>query len=84
VFTAVSSRRVGVPVLDECDRRPYVVVELGVDEKLAIGREHCAWPAISERRPSWLNLQKTYELRVAEIEAGMEIAKRVKPRKAAA
>jgi len=32
----------------------------------------------------WLNLQKTYELRVAEIAAGKEIAKRVKPRKAAA
>lgn len=32
----------------------------------------------------WLNLQKTYELRVAEVEAGREIAKRVKPRNAAA
>ena len=27
----------------------------------------------------WLNLQKTYELRRAEIEAGREIAERVKP-----
>ena len=32
----------------------------------------------------WLNLQKTYELRRAEIEAGREIAERVKPRKTAA
>lgn len=32
----------------------------------------------------WLNLQKTYELRKAEIEAGREIAERVKPRKTAA
>ena len=32
----------------------------------------------------WLNVQKTYELRVAELEAGREIAKRVKPRNAAA
>ena len=28
----------------------------------------------------WLNLQKTFELRVAEIEAGDDIAKRVQPR----
>ena len=28
----------------------------------------------------WMNLQKTYELRVAEIEAGAEIAERVRPR----
>ena len=28
----------------------------------------------------WMNLQKTYELRVAEIEAGANIAERVKPR----
>ncbi len=32
----------------------------------------------------WLNLQKKYELRVAEIRAGKEIARRVKPRKTAA
>ena len=32
----------------------------------------------------WLNLQKTYELRRAEIEAGREIAERVKPRQTAA
>jgi len=32
----------------------------------------------------WLNLQKSYELRVAEIEKGKEIARKVKPRKAAA
>lgn len=32
----------------------------------------------------WLNLQKAYELRVAEIESGKQIAKRVKPREAAA
>lgn len=32
----------------------------------------------------WLNLQKTYELRVAELEAGKEIAERVKPRQTAA
>ena len=32
----------------------------------------------------WLTLQKTYELRRAEIEAGREIAERVKPRKTAA
>jgi addiction module HigA family antidote len=32
----------------------------------------------------WLNLQKSFELRLAEIEAGQEIAERVKPRQAAA
>ena len=32
----------------------------------------------------WLNLQKTWELRRAEIAAGREIAERVKPRRAAA
>ncbi len=32
----------------------------------------------------WLNLQKTYELRRAEIEAGRQIAERVKPRQAVA
>jgi hypothetical protein len=31
-----------------------------------------------------LNLQKTFELRVAELEAGKDIAKHVKPREAAA
>ncbi len=28
----------------------------------------------------WLNLQKSFELRAAELEAGKEIAKRIKPR----
>ena len=32
----------------------------------------------------WLNLQKTWELRRAEIEAGSEIAERVTPRQAMA
>ena len=32
----------------------------------------------------WLNLQKTYELRRAEIEVSSEIAERVKPRRTAA
>ena len=32
----------------------------------------------------WLNLQKTYELRRAEIESSREITERVKPRRAAA
>ena len=32
----------------------------------------------------WLNLQKTWELRRAEIEAGSRIAKRVKPRRTVA
>ncbi len=32
----------------------------------------------------WLNLQKTYELRRAEIEVGQRIAERVKPRRAMA
>ena len=31
----------------------------------------------------WLNLQKTFELRTAEIKTGEQIAKRVKPRPAA-
>jgi antitoxin HigA-1 len=31
---------------------------------------------------SWLNLQTTYELRVAEIEAGKAIERKVKPRAA--
>lgn len=32
----------------------------------------------------WLNLQKTYELRRAEVDVGQRIAERVKPRSAAA
>ena len=32
----------------------------------------------------WLNLQKAYELRVTELEAGKDIAKQVKPRQEAA
>ena len=32
----------------------------------------------------WLNLQKTWELRRAEIDAGRQIAERVTPRHAAA
>ena len=32
----------------------------------------------------WLNLQKTWELRQAEIESGREIAERVTPRQSAA
>ena len=32
----------------------------------------------------WLNLQKAYELRIAELEAGKDIAKHVKPRQEAA
>ena len=32
----------------------------------------------------WMNLQKTYELRSAEIEAGREIEKQIKPRPKAA
>ncbi len=32
----------------------------------------------------WLNLQKSFELRVAELEGGKKIARRVKPRDAAA
>ena len=31
----------------------------------------------------WMNLQKTYELRVAEIAAGQDIAERVQPRQPA-
>ncbi len=31
----------------------------------------------------WLNLQKTYELRVAETESGLDIANRVQPRQPA-
>ena len=31
----------------------------------------------------WQNLQKTFELRVAEIESGRDIAERVRPRKTA-
>ena len=32
----------------------------------------------------WLNLQKTFELRVAEMKTGKRIAQRVKPRRAVA
>ena len=32
----------------------------------------------------WLNLQKAFELRVAEIESGKDITKRIKPRTEAA
>ena len=40
-------------------------------------------PPISGTTPQlWLNLQKTWELRRAEIEAGREIAERVTPRHA--
>ncbi len=31
----------------------------------------------------WLNLQKSFELRTAEIKTGKQIAKRIKPRQAA-
>ena len=31
----------------------------------------------------WLNLQKTFELRTAEIKTGARISKRIKPRQAA-
>ena len=31
----------------------------------------------------WLNLQKNFELRTAEIKTGKQIAKRIKPRQAA-
>ena len=31
----------------------------------------------------WMNLQKTFELRVAEIDSGREIAERVRPRETA-
>ena len=32
----------------------------------------------------WLNLQKAYELRIAELESGKDIARQVKPRQEAA
>ena len=32
----------------------------------------------------WLNLQKSYELRIAQLEAGEEIMQSIKPRKVAA
>jgi len=32
----------------------------------------------------WLNLQKSYELRLAQLETGTDIRKSIKPRKAAA
>lgn len=32
----------------------------------------------------WLNLQKAYELRLAELESGKDIARQVKPRQEAA
>ena len=32
----------------------------------------------------WLNLQKTFELRVAEMRVGKRVAQRIKPRRAVA
>ena len=51
---------------------------VSADTALRLGRYFGTTPQL------WLNLQKTWELRQAEIAAGHEIAKRVTPRQPAA
>ena len=51
---------------------------VSADTALRLGRYFGTTPQV------WLNLQKTWELRRAEIAGGREIAARVKPRQTAA
>ena len=51
---------------------------VSADTALRLGRYFGTTPQV------WLNLQKTWELRRAEIARGREIAARVKPRQTAA
>ena len=71
------SRELGVPV-----NRVTMIMNgqrgVSADTALRLARYFGTTPEL------WLNLQKTWELRRAEIAAGREIAARVKPRPSAA
>ena len=71
------SRALGVPV-----NRVTTVLNgqrgVSADTALRLARYFGTTPQL------WLNLQKTWELRRAEIESGREIAERVTPRQSAA
>ena len=71
------SKALGVPV-----NRVTMILNgqrsISADTALRLARYFGTTPQL------WLNLQKTWELRRAEIEAGREIAERVTPRRSAA
>ncbi len=71
------SKELGVPV-----NRVTMILNgqrgVSADTALRLARYFGTTPQL------WLNLQKTWELRQAEIAAGREIAKRVTPRQSAA
>ena len=71
------SKALGVPV-----NRMTMILNgqrsISADTALRLARYFGTTPQL------WLNLQKTWELRRAEIEAGREIAERVTPRRSAA
>ena len=71
------SKALGVPV-----NRVTMILNgqrgVSADTALRLARYFGTTPQI------WLNLQKTWELRQAEIESGREIAERVTPRPSAA
>ena len=71
------SKELGVPV-----NRVTMILNgqrgVSADTALRLARYFGTTPQL------WLNLQKTWELRRAEIAAGREIAKRVTPRRSAA
>ena len=69
------SKALGVPV-----NRVTMILNgqrgVSADTALRLGRYFGTTPQL------WLNLQKTWELRRAEIEAGQEISEQVTPRRA--
>ena len=71
------SKALGVPV-----NRVTMILNgqrgMSADTALRLARYFGTTPQL------WMNLQKTWELRRAEIEAGGEIAERVAPRRSAA
>ena len=71
------SKALGVPV-----NRVTTILngqrDVSADTALRLARYFGTTPQL------WLNLQKTWELRRAEIESGREIAERVTPRQSAA
>ena len=71
------SKALGVPV-----NRVTMILNgqrgVSADTALRLGRYFGTTPQL------WLNLQKTWELRQAEIAAGREISKRVTPRQSSA
>lgn len=74
---SVLSKALGVPV-----NRVTMILNgqrgVSADTALRLARYFGTTPQL------WLNLQKTWELRQAEIESGREIAERVTPRRSAA